>query len=191
MSESRFGTKVIWIGVSILDSSGEATFIRLYLRHEASLRGFLRAMLANWDEVDDVAQETCLVALRKFNSFEANTDFCAWLLAIGRFEAFRYRRSRATSKMILSDDLIQMIEAEVVSIDKDHSTRREALEICLSKLPEPQRNLLKAVYVRQTSVRKIAEQTNKSIDAVYKRLQRLRRILLDCMERIIAMESTR
>jgi RNA polymerase sigma-70 factor (ECF subfamily) len=41
-------------------------FLRLFLRHEAELRAFVRACLPRAADVDEVMQEVSLVAWRKF-----------------------------------------------------------------------------------------------------------------------------
>jgi RNA polymerase sigma-70 factor (ECF subfamily) len=170
-------------------TTNEDEFLRLYQQHEGSLRAILRVMLANWHEVDDVVQETCLTALQRFDSFRPGTNFCAWIIAIGRFEALRYRRCRATRRMVLADDVVQLIEAEVVSRDARLSGRRDVLEQCLDRLPETSRSLLQAVYANQVSINDLAQKTNRSVDAIYKQLQRIRHRLFECVERRLAREE--
>ena len=64
-------------------------FIRLFVAQEGRLRAFLRTLVPSLDELDEVMQETSLVAWRKFAQFEPGTDFLAWVATIGRFEALR------------------------------------------------------------------------------------------------------
>ncbi len=58
-------------------------FIRLFVAQEGRLRAFLRTLVPSLDELDEVMQETSLVAWRKFAQFEPGTDFLAWVATIG------------------------------------------------------------------------------------------------------------
>ena len=50
-------------------------FIRLFVAQEGRLRAFLRTLVPSLDELDEVMQETSLVAWRKFAQLEPGTDF--------------------------------------------------------------------------------------------------------------------
>ena len=167
----------------------EDAFLRLYLANERPLRLFLRVCLPSWSDVDDVVQETCIVAMKRFDTFEQGTNFRAWLLTIGRFEALRHKRKRSTSRLTISAEVMQLLEEEITSAEENGSTTRDALEDCIAKLPEAAQDLLKAVYTHGTSVQTLAEQANRSVDAIYKRLQRLRQMLLDCIEHVLSAEG--
>jgi RNA polymerase sigma-70 factor (ECF subfamily) len=91
--------------------------------------------------------------------------------------------------MVLAEDVVQLIEAEVVSRDARLSGRRDVLEECLDRLPESSRTLLQAVYANQVSISDLAQQTNRSVDAIYKQLQRIRYRLFECVERTLAAEA--
>ena len=54
-------------------------FVRLFVAHEGRLRAFIRSLLPTWADVDEVMQETSLVAWRKFGRFERGTNFMAWV----------------------------------------------------------------------------------------------------------------
>jgi DNA-directed RNA polymerase specialized sigma24 family protein len=45
----------------IANEKGE-TFVRLLMEHEPRVRGFLRGLLPSWSDVDEVIQESSLVA---------------------------------------------------------------------------------------------------------------------------------
>ncbi|QGJ71355.1 Hypothetical protein PBC10988_30600 [Planctomycetales bacterium 10988] len=168
--------------------SDNAAFMRLYLQHESTLRAILRTMLGSWHEVDDVVQETCLVAMRKFDTFQPGSNFVAWIAAIGRFETRRYLRNRATRRWQFAEEVLELIEADASQM-QPLAERGDALEQCLQRLPEKSRQLLRDLYIHETPVQTIAQRLNRSIEALYKQSQRLRRDLLDCIERTLHMES--
>ena len=50
----------------------------LFVRHENSIRAFIRALQPSLSDADDVLQETFLTVSRKASSFEIGTNFTAW-----------------------------------------------------------------------------------------------------------------
>ena len=157
-------------------------FVRHLLQHEPRVRAFLHSLLNSWDEVDDVMQNTSLVAWRKHGQFEPGTSFLNWLLTIARFEALNHRRSQARSRLVLSDEVIDLIAEEAFHDNETADRERHALEHCLEKLPPARRELLQASYQPGVRFNDIAAQTHQSVQALYKTIQRLRAALLACIE---------
>lgn len=164
------------------DSERYEEFVRDLLQHEARVRGFLRGLLHSWEDVDDVLQEASLVAWRKFAQFETGTSFLNWFLTIARFEALKHRRKQARSPMFLSEEVLALIADEGIEEMPALERERRALETCLEKLDAPQRELLEASYRPGVKFYEIAAQTEKSAQALYKTIQRLRAALLTCIE---------
>lgn len=66
-----------------------------------------------------------------------------------------------------------------------------SLDRCLEKLPEKQRVLVDGYYFKQSSVETVAQQARRTVDAVYKALQRIRLQLRECMERSLQEEISK
>ena len=72
--------------------------------------------------------------------------------------------------------------------DKQFEDRSAALDHCLGKLKQPQRDLLEQCYLGPTGVEAVAISMGATASAVYMRLHRIRRILVDCIDRHMAAE---
>jgi RNA polymerase sigma-70 factor (ECF subfamily) len=59
--------------------------------------------------------------------------------------------------------------------------RHEALAECLQKLPTRDRELVLTRYEPGSGVAEAAQRTGRSMDAAYKALNRLRKLLHDCV----------
>lgn len=164
-------------------------FVQLAIEHEPSVRASLRSLLPTWHDVDEVIQEATLVAWRKFDSFTPGTSFGGWLMTIARFEALRYRRKMVRSPLVFADDVWELIEREVESVE-DASTQLSHLESCLSKLDPKHRELLLAAHTPGRTIRQIAAESGRSEQALYKAVQRWRHSLLNCLSRAIALEGS-
>ena len=55
--------------------------------------------------------------------------------------------------------------------------------------PADQRRIVEGYYFRQLGVDGIAAESHRTIDAVYKAIQRIRRLLQDCIERAERAEA--
>lgn len=171
------------------DSSADyERFVQLLVAHEGRLRGFLRSLLPGWDAVEEVTQETSLVAWRKFSRFEPGSNFMAWAGTIARFEALKYLRTRQRDRLVFSDEVFDLLASEALEESETLARERRALDGCLGKLDAPQRELLQLSYQPGVRFHEIAAQTGKSATAFYKTIQRLRSALLDCIERELKQE---
>lgn len=172
------------------DDSIYERFVQLFVAHEARLRSFVRALLPCWEDVDEVMQETSLVAWRKFAQFEEGTSFAAWAGAIARFEALKQQRKRSRDRLVFSDEVLELLAKEGFDEVEPLARERAALEQCLEKLDSPQRELLQGSYAPGVRLRDAAARAGKSVQAFYKTVQRLRLALLDCIERELRQETT-
>ena len=67
--------------------------------------------------------------------------------------------------------------------NRDESNIGDLLTACLSKLRESQQNLLRRFYSGREQGKAIAESLGTTPDALYVKVHRLRRTLLDCVRR--------
>ncbi len=163
-------------------------FVRLFLQAEPGLRGLLRVLLPSVTDVDEVLQETSLVLWKKFDRFEMGTSFSAWASVIARFEVLKYRRERARDRHVFSDEVVELLGAQVVESGEALARERRALQTCLTKLRDTERALVTAVYTRGAAMKEAAEVTGRSVAAAYKALSRIRMALLQCIEREMRKE---
>jgi RNA polymerase sigma-70 factor (ECF subfamily) len=157
-------------------------FVRLFVAHEGRLRAFVRALLPTWADVDEVMQETSLVAWRKFARFERGTNFMAWAATIARFEALNHLRRRGREQLVFSDAVADLMAEEAASEGETLERQRRALDRCLAKLDEPQRELLLLSYQPGARLHEVAARAGRSVQGHYKSVQRLRARLLECIE---------
>jgi RNA polymerase sigma-70 factor (ECF subfamily) len=65
--------------------------------------------------------------------------------------------------------------------------RHAALANCLQKLPAREREFVLARYQPDGTVEQAAKQSGRSLVAAYKALGRIRKLLLDCVNRQLAL----
>jgi len=171
------------------DDKAYERFVHLLVQHEAALRAFVRSLLPRWEDVDEVMQESTLVAWRKFGQFQEGSSFLAWAGAIARFEALKQLRKQSRDRLVFSDDVLELIVQEGLEESAALERERRALEECLGKLDVAQRDLLRISYEPGARLHEVAARAGKSVQAFYKTIQRLRQTLLDCIERRLREEA--
>lgn len=166
---------------SLLDQSD---FMRLFVRHERNLRVFARTMLPNWPAVDDVLQEASVVMWKKLHQLEREEDFFIWARVIVRYEALRARRNAARDRLVLSEKTLDLLASQAMAVTPDDlEEERKALDCCLKKMGEKQRELVFAASMRDGGVKELAEASNRTANSLYKLVGRLRAALRECVQR--------
>jgi len=170
--------------------SGEQ-FTRLLLQNQKRFWGLIVSLVPIGSDAEDILQETCVVMWRKYSTFEPGTDFAAWGLKIARFQVMRYYSRRKSERARLSDEVIEAVAIEFASPERAlrAPARAAALKDCVSKLKKAQFETLNRRYIEGQSVEDIAGETEVSIDAIYKRLNRTYRQLHRCVTNTLSRQE--
>jgi RNA polymerase sigma-70 factor (ECF subfamily) len=172
------------------DELAYKSFVQLFARHEPALRSFVRPLVSTWDDMDEVIQQACVVLWLKFRDFEEGTDFLAWACTIARFEVLKLRRRQARDRHKFGDELITLLADEGAAESARRERERRALDLCIERLPERQRELIQRCYSGVSTIKEVAESLGRSATGLYKALDRIRLLLLECIERTLAQEVT-
>lgn len=170
------------------NSADRTVFIQLYTANQHRILGYLLTLTGDRNVADDLLQETSVTLLTKFDEFEQGTDFAAWACQVAFWKVMNYRRSVARSKTFLSDELVERLAKRTVEIGQTLDARRSALDKCLQRLDERDREFLMTRYQPDGSVALAAQMAGRSTAAAYKALTRLRRALRDCVSLQLAAE---
>ena len=164
-------------------------FLRLYVEHEESLRGFARSLVMTLEDAREVMQNAAVVLWRKFEQLDTPANFRRWAFGVVRFEALAFRRDRARDRHVFSDELIAMLEVEAEEAAEDAGLERRALDLCLARLPDKQSALVKAAYARGARIDEMARSTGRTPMSLYKALHRIRMALADCIRQQLRREE--
>ena len=117
------------------------------------------------------------------DQFEPGSDFAAWAFETARFEIKSHRRKDRRNLTGFSDRLLDSLADEAAASVRDISDTEVALEHCLKSLSEDDRKLLLERYQPRASVANIAESIGSPVQTIYSRLKRVRRGMMECVER--------
>jgi RNA polymerase sigma-70 factor (ECF subfamily) len=172
-----------------LNPDREERFMQLLLKNEPRIYGLILSLVHNWSDADDLMQETCTVMWRKFDDFEEGTNFAAWGMSIGRFQVLNHRKRQRANRARLSEANIEAISDRLTELCQYDDSRHAALEQCVAKLRDTDRQLLQLKYEPDATTKGVAEAVGRSIHAVYKALNRIHSRLLQCVRQNLAEGS--
>jgi len=166
-------------------------FIKLFTRYQRRVYLFILAQIANPVDAEEVHQETNVVIWNKFDHFEPGTNFFAWSCQIAKYEVLKYRDRRRRDRHLFSDEFVRQVASDSLEQTDEMEQRRESLVACLEKLRPGDRELIKQRYAPGESGKSVAELLDRPANSVYQSLSRIRRTLLECINRRVSAEVGR
>lgn len=100
-----------------------------------------------------------------------------------------HRRRETNRRRFFSESTLEKI-ADDAPADRDwEESRLPVLQGCLGQLTADQRELIQHRYHGEMPISDLADQLGRSVDALYKSLERIRKALADCVSRKLVMEG--
>jgi len=158
----------------------------LKTQHQRRIFAYIHALVPSRSDAEDILQETSLVIVEKFHEFTPGTDFVAWAFQIAWWRVRAARQKFARAKVIFDDEVLESVAHTAAEMHTEVSERHEALARCLQKLPPRDRDLLLTRYEPGAGVEEAAHRSGRSVEAAYKALARLRKLLFDCVTHQLA-----
>ncbi|MEM6468613.1 MAG: sigma-70 family RNA polymerase sigma factor [Planctomycetota bacterium] len=170
-------------------------FVALLAGNEQAIRRFVRVLLPTQDGVEDVVQETALECWRKFADFvpsdaNAGDEFVRWACVIARFKALSWQRDRSRDRLVFRDSVIDSLSQAASENHPSDDEQLGAVEACLRELSHDHRRLVLSVHAPGESVTRIAEETGQKARQLYSKVNQLRSMLLECVERRLSKEPS-
>ncbi|MGQ9732491.1 MAG: sigma-70 family RNA polymerase sigma factor [Candidatus Zipacnadales bacterium] len=171
----------------------QATFEQLALQHLTDLLGSALRMTRNWEDAQDLIQDTLVRAFRGFRSFQPGTNFKAWVFRIMVNTYINSQRRSARRPQTVSWEDVPG-ESESGGFDPLAETGQpegatlaglpsEALQRALDELPDEFRIPVLLCDVEEMSYKDIARILSIPLGTVRSRIfrgrQRLRAALLE------------
>jgi RNA polymerase sigma-70 factor (ECF subfamily) len=167
-----------------------AEFVRLLKQHDHRISAFIFALVPNWTDAQDLIQETSVRIWEQFDEYRAGADFGAWACTIARYMVLAYRKKMQRSRLQFRPEVFEMVAGELGSASAVQHSRLQALGVCLTKLDEASRDLLRRCYAKGAKIKEVAQRTGRSINGVYVFLSRVRKVLHDCVQSALEKGAT-
>jgi RNA polymerase sigma-70 factor (ECF subfamily) len=157
----------------------QGAFAELYRLHHTYVRGICRNILRD-DSVDDLCQDTFLVAFTRLDSFAGKAKFRSWITRIAINQCLMtLRKKRHYVPVPLDEESLDRYIFIAKDAVLEGAPARMDLERMMSVLTESTRQMLIMAYLEGVPDLEIAETLGLSLDAVRTKLSRAKRKMRD------------
>lgn len=157
------------------------SFLALHLQNHNRLAAFVHTLVPVWQDAEEIIQDTLMVLWRKFDEFDQSTSFFSWAAKVAQYEVLNYRRKHRHRELYFDDDVLSALASTALDRMDDMDLHRAALENCIKKLPERDRELLRLRYREGGSIHIAAEAMRRTTGHVQRLLRKVRGGLLRCV----------
>lgn len=168
---------------NLAESADYELFLALFTKCQGRIQAFIRTLVHDPTQADDVFQATSLVLWRSFATFRRDAEFLPWALGTARHQVLLHWRTRRRDRHVFSEALLADLADSTVTALESSEARMAALETCITGLSDRQRELLRMFYGENQRADKIARHWGRTVHAVYKALKVMRKALFECVTR--------
>ncbi len=165
------------------DAESNRQFVSLFLANQRRIYRYILTLCPHVADAEDVLQTTAEVLWAKFEQFEPGTDFLAWANRVAHLKVLEHRRAQRGSEVVLDDDVLERLADFSRSQTDVLNDQQDALFECLDLLRPADRQLIELSYSPDTVLKDVAQRLGRPANSVYKSLGRIRRWLMECVQR--------
>lgn len=161
-------------------------FTQLFEADKKRLYSYIFAFVLDKAAADDIFQETCLTLWQKFDTFEPGTNFSKWANTIAFYRIHRFRDKQSKYQLGLDDDFVNEFSQTIAAIENQSSAKEKKwchIDHCRSLLSSSLQMVYQRFYVDNLTAQNIATNTGRSIYAIRKAVCKLRKKLIDCVDK--------
>jgi RNA polymerase sigma-70 factor, ECF subfamily len=167
--------------------SNTKEFITLLSLNQIRIYSYIMSMVGNFNDTDDIMQETTLKMWQKFSEFESGTDFLSWGISIAYYRIKEFRKKKNVPQ--LSDELVEILHKKAPQKLENTSLYIEKLEDCLKKLNPRDFSLVNYRYMSGYTVAELSKRFNVTIQAIYLKLSKIQGLLTRCIKQSVLVEE--
>jgi RNA polymerase sigma-70 factor, ECF subfamily len=156
-------------------------FVQLLGQSQRRIFLFVMSMVPNWNEAEEIIQETNLLLWREFDHFQPGTNFAAWACQVALNQVLAWRKRQQRDRVKFSPAFLEAVAEETTAEADWLEDRSRALAYCIERLPERHRLLLRSRYNEGRTIDAIGQELGRSTDAIYRTLSRIRHALYNCV----------
>jgi RNA polymerase sigma-70 factor (ECF subfamily) len=156
-------------------------FVERFVAVQSQVYRYIATLAPNRTDADELFQQTSLVLWRKREQFDRSGNFLHWACGVAYNEVRNHRRQHRLAKQYLSDTLVERLAELQHASAQRIDTQLQWLAGCLERLSAEQRSLLELCYLDDKPINAVAAENDVAPKVLYKRLDRLRWTLVDCI----------
>ena len=167
----------------MLDNEQKVDFTEHWTNVQATVAAYVRGIVRDPHVARDIVQNTAIVLLRKFDLWNADQEFLPWALGFAKFEILAHFRDSARNRVVFTDVMVDSLTEMWPGVSNEIQTEELALRDCVEKLAPKAREMVHLRYFQEMEVQHVADSLQSTPGAVRVALMRIRRQLMDCVNR--------
>lgn len=156
-------------------------FRQQWVRWQPRIYAYIRAIVFNRSDAEDLLQEVAEVLWRKIDAFEPGTQFDHWAFGVARNKVLNFQKKKGRDRARFSDAFEEILADEAAKV-AGKGDLLDALEMCVEKLPAHHRDLLRRRYEPQATSRSVAHDLDRSESAISRTLSKIYALLMSCID---------
>jgi len=164
------------------ESAKTERFVRDLTENARRIYAYIFSLVPNWADADEIFQEASATIWEKYDEYQPDTGFREWAFRIAYFKVLQHRKAQAKNVLRFSDQFIEAVDGDTQAGGDLWVRRHRLLGECYEELRPQDRELIDFRYEPDATTKSIALRVGRSVDAVYKSLNRIHGQLLDCIE---------
>ena len=165
-----------------MDPEPSARFVEEFARHRDRLFAYVYSLLPRRADAEDVFQRCSVLLWQKFGTWEPAVPFLTWACGVAFYETRNFLRVSGRDRLRFGDALLDVLARERAATFERRDARLVALEDCLRRLEDPERELVRRVYADEDAVVDLARESGRAAQTLYNRLNEIRRRLFECVD---------
>ena len=153
-------------------ATGEQAALRtLFTRHYSRVYRFVSRFLKDRDAVEEVVNDTFLIAWQQAPRFEGRSRVATWLLGIARYRALGAVKARQAHPESMEQHEATLVDpSERVDARMQREDSSDYLKRCLAMLPREQALLIELHYFSDKSLKEAAALTGVPLNTIKTRM---------------------
>jgi len=157
-------------------------FLNLLMQKQMRIYAFILSVVRNFEDADDILQETVHTMWQKYEDCRPIEDFVAWGIQVAYYKILEYRKKKERNVHVdLHSGLFDQLMAASRTLDKEGEEVLEKLKRCLKQLSPRGRRFIELRYYQDLKPKQIAVLLGLSVLNVYKILSRIHSQLVQCV----------
>jgi RNA polymerase sigma-70 factor, ECF subfamily len=167
---------------AVSDESGNAAEIaRYFALSQPRLRAYIRSIVFNSSDVDDILQDVATIAIKNAAKFDPSRSASAWVMGIAKNQVLKYLDKQRTQKVCFSAELVEVITSSAVK-NQRLETSLDELQSCLGKMDSDKKELLLKRHSPGVTARMLAREIGYTDTRMSRLLDSLYAVLMRCIE---------
>jgi RNA polymerase sigma-70 factor (ECF subfamily) len=173
----------------LMTRSSIENIARAWARAQPVLNAFICACVQNYDDAQDVLQDTAVAVLAADALPPAEGQFNAWALGIARHKVADYYRRQQRHPVAMDAECLTAAALAFGEQVEAWTKEGAALEHCIRQVKGSARRLLELRYRESQSHEEIARITGRTVSSISVSLYRIRAGLRECIERRLGIRK--